>query len=80
MKTIETIATVTADGKITVQLPPDIPAGEHRVVVMIDEQPLPKKTETKEKRLPLDFPMIHVGSWPENLSLRREDMYDDDGR
>jgi hypothetical protein len=80
MKTIETIATVTADGKITVQLPPDIPAGEHRVVVMIDEQPLPKKTETKEKRLPLDFPVIHVGSWPENLSLRREDMYGDDGR
>jgi hypothetical protein len=80
MKTIETIATVTADGKITVQLPPDIPAGEHRVVVMIDEQPLPKKTQTKEKRLPLDFPVIHVGSWPENLSLRREDMYGDDGR
>ncbi len=80
MKTIETIATVTADGKITVQLPPDIPAGEHRVVVMIDEQPLPKKTETKEKRLPLDFPVIHVGSWPENLSLRREDMYGYDGR
>ncbi|MBW4499019.1 MAG: hypothetical protein KME57_05450 [Scytonema hyalinum WJT4-NPBG1] len=80
MKTIETIATVTADGKITVQLPPDIPAGEHRVVVMIDEQPLPKKTEAKEKRLPLDFPVIHVGSWPENLSLRREDMYGDDGR
>jgi hypothetical protein len=80
MKTIETIATVTADGKITVQLPPDIPAGEHRVVVMIDEQPLPKKTETKEKPLPLDFPVIHVGSWPENLSLRREDMYGDDGR
>ncbi|AHJ30031.1 hypothetical protein NSP_37280 [Nodularia spumigena CCY9414] len=27
MKSIETIATVTKDGKITVQLPPDIPAG-----------------------------------------------------
>ena len=25
MKTIETIATVTTEGKITVQLPPDIP-------------------------------------------------------
>ncbi|WP_017318037.1 hypothetical protein [Mastigocladopsis repens] len=80
MKTIETIATVTADGKITVQLPPDIPAGEHKVVVVIDEKLLPKKTETQEKRPPLDFPVIHVGSWPENLSLRREDMYGDDGR
>ncbi|KAB8315539.1 hypothetical protein SD81_029570 [Tolypothrix campylonemoides VB511288] len=80
MKTIETIATVTADGKITVQLPPDIPAGKHKVVVVIDEQPLVEKQVTKEKRSPLDFPVIHVGSWPENLSLRREDMYGDDGR
>jgi hypothetical protein len=80
MKSIETIATVTADGKITVQLPPDIPAGEHKVIVVIDEKLLPKKPETKEKRSPLDFPVIHVGSWPENFSLRREDMYGDDER
>jgi hypothetical protein len=49
MKTIETIATVTEDGKMTVQLPPDIPAGEHKVVVIIAKQPLPKKAQTKEK-------------------------------
>lgn len=29
---------------------------------------------------PLDFPVISVGKWPEDLSLRREDMYGDDGR
>ena len=28
----------------------------------------------------LDFPVISVGRWPEDLSLRREDMYGDDGR
>jgi hypothetical protein len=27
-----------------------------------------------------DFPVISVGRWPEDLSLRREDMYGDDGR
>ena len=75
MRTIETTATVTSDGKMTVQIPPDIPEGEHRVVVVIEEQPV-----KKEKRPPLDFPVISVGSWPENLSLRREDMYDDWGR
>jgi len=32
------------------------------------------------KREPLDFPVISVGQWPEDLSLRREDMYGDDGR
>lgn len=29
---------------------------------------------------PLAFPVISVGTWPEDLSLRREDMYGDDGR
>lgn len=29
---------------------------------------------------PFDFPVISVGHWPEDLSLRREDMYGDDGR
>lgn len=27
-----------------------------------------------------DFPVISVGHWPEDLSLRREDIYGDDGR
>jgi len=75
MRTIEMTATVTNDGKMTVQLPPDISEGEHRVVVVIEEQPV-----KKGKRPPLDFPVISVGSWPENLSLRRVDMYDEWGR
>jgi len=32
------------------------------------------------KREPLDFPVDDPGPWPEGLSLRREDMYGDDGR
>lgn len=80
MKSIETIATVTKDGKITAQLPLDIPEGEHQVVIVIDEQPLGEEAENKQKRPPLNFPVHNCGPWPENLSLRREDMYDDWGR
>ena len=80
MKAIAITATVTTDGKITVQLPPDIPAGEHEVVVVINEKSLPKKQVTQEKRPPLDFPVDNYGSWPDNLSLRREDIYGDWGR
>jgi hypothetical protein len=29
---------------------------------------------------PLNFPVDSYGSWPKNLSLRREDIYDDKGR
>lgn len=80
MKSIETVATVTKDGKITAQLSIDIPEGEHQVVIVIDEQILGEKVEIKQKRPPLNFPVDKYGSWPENLSLRREDMYGDWGR
>lgn len=80
MKTIQTIATVTKDGKITAQLSVDIPEGEHQVVIVIDEQPLTEKALETQKRPPLKFPVDNYGVWPENLSLRREDMYGDWGR
>ncbi len=80
MKTIETTVMVTADGKITVKLPPDIPPGEHQIVLIIDKKLMPGKSVIEEKRPPLNFPVINVGSWPADFSLRREDMYGDDGR
>ncbi|NOT55625.1 MAG: hypothetical protein HOP18_13565 [Deltaproteobacteria bacterium] len=75
MRTLETIAHVTNDGKVSVLVPSDLSQGEYRVVLVIDDQPV-----NKEKRTLLDFPVMSVGAWPENLSLRREDMYDEWGR
>jgi hypothetical protein len=80
MKAIETIATVTEDGFLTMQLPLDIPVGEYQVVLVIDQQPLTEKLVTKEKRPPLNFPVDNYDPWPADLSLRREDMYGDWGR
>lgn len=40
----------------------------------------PTKRASASRRVPLDFPVDHVSQWPEGLSLRREDMYGDDGR
>jgi hypothetical protein len=78
MKTIETIATVTKDGKITAQLPLDIPEGEHQVVIVIDEKPLTEETEKKEKKGPLKFSAYPVGLVSESLTFRREDLYAND--
>ena len=39
-----------------------------------------KRPKTTTGREPLDFPVDDLGPWPEGLSLRREDMYGDDGR
>lgn len=75
MRTIETTAVVTSEGTLTLQVPPDISPGEHRVVIVIEKQLV-----QKEKRPPLDLPAHDYGPWPANLSLRREDMYDEWGR
>ena len=73
MKTIETTVTVTADGKITVKLPPDIPSGEHQVVIVINEQLV-----AYDKRLPLKFSAYPVGLTDESFTFRREDLYGND--
>ncbi len=75
MKTIETTATVADNGSLTLQMPPEIVPGKHKVVVVVDEE-----TVEAKKQRSLEIPVIHLGKWPENLSLRREDLYGDDGR
>ncbi len=74
MKTIEMETTIPEDGILKVHLPPDAePGDEIRVHLMHT----PKDASA---RAPLDLLLHHVGPWPENLSLRREEMYDDDDR
>jgi hypothetical protein len=73
--TITVKAVVTEDGKLTIQVPANVTPGEHHVVVVIDEP-----EATGEERQHITFATHDVGPWPENLSLRREDMYDEWGR
>ncbi|HEX5414092.1 MAG TPA: hypothetical protein VFZ25_00400 [Chloroflexota bacterium] len=75
MKTIETVAVVTEERTITIQVPADIEPGEHRVVIIVGEL---ESTQCGHK--PLDLPRFEVGPWPADLPLRRGDLYDDCGR
>lgn len=65
---------VTKDGKIEGVAPAGMPAGEHDAVVVVDDQVRPAKTFRVA-----DLPRHDVGLDPD-ISLRREDMYGDDGR
>lgn len=75
MKTIQMTVNVGEDRKLTVQLPVDILPGEHAVVVVIDEPPGSRPAFSMK-----DFPSHDVGPWPEGFSVRREEIYGDDGR
>jgi hypothetical protein len=74
MRTVETTATVAPDGTLTVQVPPDVTPGTHQIVLVIDDWP----HEGRESQLGA-FPVISVGAWPPDLSLRRENIYGDAG-
>jgi hypothetical protein len=76
MRTIEATAHVGAGGKLVVPVPPDIPPGEHRVVV-IEAAPA-----ERPKWEPMKFSTYDVGIVDPNFAYRREDLYGDgdDGR
>jgi hypothetical protein len=73
MRTIETRAVVTADHTITLTLPEDIPPGECRVVLVIENgKPVGSLTAK--------WPVHDLGPWPEGFTASREQLYGDDGR
>ena len=61
MRKIETIATVTAEGILTLTVPADVPVGPHTVIVEIDE-----RLATPEQPDATDWPTFvqeTAGAW-----------------
>jgi hypothetical protein len=75
MTTLETKALVTFDHKLTIEVPPEVQPGEHRIVLMIDDG-----VTARAKEPPLDFPSYPAGPVDEGFTFRREDLYGPDGR
>ena len=74
MKTIEALVEIPANGLLTLQLPPDVPRGKRRIVLVVEDQAEEVRAGTLA-----DFPVDEYGPWPDGLSLRREDISDERG-
>lgn len=74
MATIELELPLTEDHILTVQLPATVKPGDAVVVRLT-----PAARLHSEHPL-LDLPLHNIGPWPEDLPLRREEMYGDNGR
>lgn len=61
------------------ELPPERVAEVETFVDFLRSRGSATRT-TADPRAPFTFPVDHVGQWPQDLSLRREDMYGDNGR
>ena len=77
MRTLTFDVVVTPNHTVTLTLPEDVRPGRKQMVVVIEEQADREQPTTSALD---DFPVDHLGAWPEDLSLRREDLYSDDGR
>lgn len=74
MSTIRLHIHVAPDHTISGIAPAELPAGEHEVVLSTEPAPRQRKPFRYE-----GFP-IDDRPWDDSISLRREDMYGDDGR
>lgn len=71
MKTLDTLATVTPDGKITVDAPDGIKPGTHRVRLQIEEEVIERVREfykgrpvyTEDDRANMDCPLPPEPEW-----------------
>jgi len=79
MRTFEIKATVAPDGELRVvaRVPPDIPPGDHRAVLVLDET---VGTSGNAPKPPLRLKVFDWLGWPANSTFRREEIYDDNGR
>lgn len=75
MISIRCQTTVDEIRRAVVQLPSDVALGTHEIIVVIDEKDSKERSEQM-----MAIPTMSVGTWPANLSLRRDDLYDDNGR
>lgn len=75
MKSITYIATVNDERKTTIALPDDIQPGVYTLRVYIEEK-YPQISENPFQ----DAPTVRAWERLKAVSLRREDLYDDDGR
>ena len=79
MTVITARITVAPDGTISGRAPGQVPAGEHEASITVADRParqLPNEAFDVN-----DLPTHDLGPWPSSgLSLRREDLYGDDGR
>lgn len=78
MKTFDTVVTVPEDRTVTLQLPAEVGTGRHRIVVVIEDEETNPESEQKPKEFV--FPVMPEAQWPDDMPLRREDLYGDDGR
>jgi hypothetical protein len=75
MRNVNIKVVVPKDRRLIVQLPEEVEPGEATITI------IPRKKFLRKVDAEFEFPTLHLKEWPTEWgTLRREDMYGDDGR
>lgn len=77
MRALTLTALIRPDHTLIADIPNDIPAGTHQIVLILQEDSSRSACGTP---FTANWPAHPVGLSDPNLTFRREDIYDDDGR
>lgn len=78
MHTIEIVLTVTDKGEILVPAIANLPPGEHKAVLVIEEAPAQLINGTADPLTGLRTFVME--GWPADATYSRQEIYEDDGR
>ncbi|MEI6046037.1 MAG: hypothetical protein WCS37_16930 [Chloroflexota bacterium] len=76
MRTIEMSAKVDEEGKMFLELPPDVLPGEYQIVMVLQEAS-PMVQPVKPPKPPLKLHIFEWEGWPKDATFSREELYDD---
>jgi hypothetical protein len=76
MNEIHTRIRVGTDHRISGTAPDEVPPGEHDVIINVQASSASADRALEDK----DLPRHDLGPWPDRLTLRREEIYGDNGR
>jgi hypothetical protein len=77
MLTIETTAIIADDRRLVLQLPQDVPAGEHHVVVLLDQQAVAQAPATETPVRWEDGLLVYAGDAAAPLENAIEELRDE---
>jgi len=77
MTTIQTMASIDKNHKLTLKVPKKVKPGPHQIVVLIDE--VQKKVKGGRQPFP-NLKSLNWNHWPSSSKFNREDIYGEEGR
>jgi hypothetical protein len=81
MLALRLTAPLDDDHRLVLAMPPEVPPGLYDIVLVLNEYRTTHEAQINplpvDEQITLELPVHDIGPWPSDLTLRREDLYDE---